>query len=167
MTSNEKDYLTSRTALLAYSRSKISEHIGYILTFVAVIFTLYKTPIFESSLSKLVKINAACVSIFLIGPLIYMVGRTFFWTGFTTAIFRIKHFSKKECTEFILIDEELEEYNLLMAYNRSAVSWVIRRKDIFGRIAKFFSSSSRLIQLTFFSGVLAFFFWAIQFFVNN
>ena len=91
---NERDKLDSRVALLNYSRSKVSEHIGYVFTFVAVMFTLNITPIFESSLSKLVKINAIYVSLFFMGPLIYMIGRTFYWTGFTTAIFRIKHFSR-------------------------------------------------------------------------
>ncbi len=163
MTPNEKEYLTSRIALLSYSRSKVSEHIGYILTFIAVIFTLYNSKIFDSPFLKIIKVNATYASIFLMGPLLYMVGRTFYWTGFTTAIFRIKHFSIEECTDFILIDEEREEYNLLMAYNRSAVSWVIRREDFFGQIAKWFSSSSLLLHLTGISGSIAVILWVIQF----
>jgi len=161
MIPNEKDKLDSRIALLNYSRSKVSEHIGYVLSFVLVFFTLYNTEISDSIIFKFFKIDNIFVSILLMGPLVYMVGRTFFWTAFTTAIFRIKHSSEERCDENSPIDEEFEEYNLFMAYNNAATLWVIRRTDIFGLIGKFFYKSSKLIWLTSFSLILAPIYWVI------
>ncbi len=159
MTPDEVDPLIARMTLLDYSRSKVSEHIGYMLAFFAVYFTLDNSKIFNSPLLMFFKIDAYLFLILFSGPLVYMGGRILYWTSFTTSIFRVRHFSKEESNESSQIDPDFEEYNLLMGYNSAAQRRVLRQTGYFGRKAKYFGSSSKLIQLTKVSIIIAVIYW--------
>ena len=144
MVMDEPEKLKARIAILNYSRNKISEHIQYVISIILTIFTLYRIIIIDQKIINF-------ISIFLLGPLFYMLGRIIYWSTFTNAVIIVKPCPEKDTN----INCEFEEYNLLRAYNISAGARVGKESGNFGRIARRFSSSVYLFYWTILSLIVA------------
>ena len=78
----------TRTSLLQYSNQKVTEHVGYLISFLLAFINLYRVNMYTCFIKKDKlgnKVDVLIRTLFSFA-LIYSIGRLFFWTAFQSDV---------------------------------------------------------------------------------
>lgn len=82
----------TRTTLLQYSNQKVTEHVGYIISFLLAFISLYRVDMYTCFIKKDKCLNKGIdvlIRTIFCCALIYSVGRMVFWTSFQSDVINI------------------------------------------------------------------------------
>jgi hypothetical protein len=104
------DDTSSRQELLRYYNSKVTSHIGYLITAILALLGIQTGKISEFLIFKPMFFVAILVS-----SMVYFLGRAFYWTRMSSSIFYVKTYSQET---IIKLNREFEPVNGRFVYNQ-------------------------------------------------
>lgn len=155
----------ARLALVDYAKSKITDHIGYVISIFVLVFALYSVSGTESPVEKFLMAIRDYVLILLLGPLVYMFGRLLYWSSYLDGVMMVKiaHPSTFNPEDYFMLDKVLKKgdfsFNTIWGLNRNASRAAARRKGLFGKFGKYFIHSKYLMIMTGFSILAVYLYW--------